>query len=529
MRIPLKRLSIITIALCAFLAFLAFLAFPALSVAADQAGKWERIVLDLPNSSYSGNPFEIPVEAQFTHAGTGTQLTLPAYYAGNDTWKIGFMPTLTGSWTYRVVSSNAQLDGLTGSVDCVESGRPGLLAADPNHPRKWKFADGDYVVPIALRLEFFFEDFSTTAWESAVDFLVDDVKGHIYDTRLQDEFSSTMDVFDGNPSNLQFDLAKWDRMEQRMNALAERNAGAYIMFYADDTGEPDWGGKSTTEALLIRYAVARLAGFAVVLWDTGIDIAEYRSQSDINWFGEQIRAADPYGHPVSSRIGGGSGSHYMSDRTYDSQGDRRAIIDDMIGYFEETSRPVAMADSWGENYSSQPTKDFTPADVRRAIWKSVMAGGMAAFFRGDDGYFHVNSVRSDLESEQWLRLVNPFIRDKLGATFGEMVPASSLASNATALADPGRSLLLFHAMGENDSWDSGNGGDITVALGGLTGNYTATWFDPRTGAETSAGVLAGGSSHTLSPPTQDDWVVLLSGSGAAPNPAPRAPTNLQAD
>jgi len=489
--------------------------------AAEPVGKWERTVLEFETRDYRGNPFEVPVEARFTHAATGTQLTQLAYYAGNDTWMIGFMPTLTGTWSYEVVSSNKDLDGRTGVIESIESGRPGLLQADPEHPRKWKFVDGPYVIPIALRLEFFLEDSGRSDWDEAVDFLVEEVGGNIYDTRLQDEFSSTMDIFEGNPKQLRFDLEKWERMEARMDALAERNAGAYIMFYADDTGEPQWKGKSYTEALIIRYAVARLSGYPIVLWDTGIDIAEYRSQSDIDWFGKQIIKFDPYDHPVSSRIGGGSGSFAMAGRTYDSLGDRRAILTDMTRYFSQAKRPVAMADSWGENYASRPKKSFSPADIRRAAWKAVIAGGLAIFIRGDDGYFHIDSVQADLESAGWLSLVNPFIKDALGTAFGAMVPDRSLVANGYCLADPGRNRLLYYALGPNDRWDRDSGTDLVLRLADVSGEFTARWFDPRTGADTPAGNLSGGAEYTLTPPTRDDWILLLSRSQSEPTATTR--------
>jgi hypothetical protein len=43
----------------------------------------------------------------------------------------------------------------------------------------------------------------------------------------------------------------------------------------------------------------------------------------------------------------------------------------------------------------------------------------------------------------------------------------------------------------------------------VSGTYQAIWFDPRTGSETSAGTLSGGSNHVLTPPSSDDWVLLL--------------------
>jgi hypothetical protein len=474
-----------------------------------QVSTWGRAVIALDNATYTGNPFELEVDATFTHGGSGTTLTLPGYYAGNATWKFGFMPTLSGTWSYVTSSADADLDGRTGTVTATTSSSKGLLRGGTTHARKWQFADGSYLaVPVILRIEFFFESASQAQFEAAADFMAAN-HIHMMDTRLQDEFSSTMTMFDGPWQNHQFNLPRWDQMEARMDALAARGLGAYIMPYADDAGKPQWAAQSATEALLLRYMVARLSGYPIVLWDTGIDILEYRNQAGIDWWGAQLRALDPYDHPVSSRVGGGSGTYYMAGRTYESMGDNQAYIDDFLTHFNGASIPILMADAFGENYSAQPHKNFSPADVRRSLWKAVVAGGLGAIYRGNDGYFHLSTLPSDLESEQWIRLVNPFVASKLGATFGAMVPSPSLVENGYCLADPARTKLLVFLMGTNDQWDPESGGNVTVTLTGVSGTYQAIWFDPRTGSETSAGTLSGGSNHVLTPPSSDDWVLLL--------------------
>ena len=360
------------------------------------------------------------------------------------------MPTLEGEWRYLTSSTVPDLDNQQGTLISIASKSRGLLKADPGNPRKWKFTDGGYIIPVALRIDFFFEQASQSSFNAAADFIAANGM-HMMDTRLQDEFSSTMMVFDGKPAAHKFNLQLWDQLEKRMNALTVRGLGAYIMFYADDKGKPKWAGQSATEQIFLRYAVARLAGYPILFWDTGIDIREYRNQSDIDWIGAQIRNLDPYDHPVSSRVGGGSGKFKMLGRTYDSRGDNRAYIEDMIEYFESTNRPIGMFDAWGENRSSRPKKEFKPSDIRRSMWKAVMAGGLATTYRGNDGFFHIKNVKSDLESEQWIRIVNPFIEDNLGSTFGRMVPDSLLVEYGYALADPARTKILLFLTGEKES------------------------------------------------------------------------------
>jgi hypothetical protein len=206
----------------------------------------------------------------------------------------------------------------------------------------------------------------------------------------------------------------------------------------------------------------------------------------------------------------------MAGETFMSRGDRLAKIGDITGYFQDSSVPVSMDDAWSENSpeAEKRGKDFTEHDIRRAIWKCVTAGGAGAIIRGSvlynyDLWFRMADFEQDLESEQFLRLINPFLDSNLGDLFGEMVPEPSLVSNAYALADPARAKILYFLMGKNDRYDSGNGGSVTLKLGGLVATYDAIWLDPRTGDETSIGAFPGGPSHVVDPPTTDDWVLLL--------------------
>ena len=64
-------------------------------------------------------------------------------------------------------------------------------------------------------------------------------------------------------------------------------------------------------------------------------------------------------------------------------------------------------------------------------------------------------------------------------------------------------------MGQNDSFDKGDGGPITLKLSQVKGVFESVWFDPRTGDELPNGSLSGGQDYVVDPPSKDDWVLLL--------------------
>lgn len=90
---------------------------------------------ELENPSYAGNPFDVAATVTFTHAGSGTSLTTPMFYAGGDVWRFRFTGTKLGEWSF-VTSSEAQaLDGRRGTLTVepnADSNAHGFLTSKGN-------------------------------------------------------------------------------------------------------------------------------------------------------------------------------------------------------------------------------------------------------------------------------------------------------------------------------------------------------------------------------------------------------------
>lgn len=480
--------------------------------------KWRRTVLSFLNHSYTGNPFLLEISARFVHRASGTSLTMPGYYDGDDTWRVAFMPTLVGSWTWVTRSTDADLDGQTGRLTAVESGHPGALRGDIDHPNKWRYADGPFVVPIGVFASAMLDDASPAEFVA--------MAGHLRRHRMQllNFRLSENDRAFADVDRLRMNLGLWQRLEKRMETLTDYGLGVDVMLYADDSGQPSFDAFSVAERLLIRSTVARLAAFPVVMFNSGIDLHEYRDQDWVNWYGTRVRSLDPYDHPVSSRdLGDGGGGLVMEGKTYNSVGDRNSTMAGLVAaYNPGDGVPASNNDNWSEDLTGD-VNGHTRADIRRAAWKSVIAGGVAFHVRDRvkrcpsaitecDRYFPIADLPSRLDAAPWLAMVNPFIQTRLADDFGKMVPAPDLvvgSGSKYALADPRRRTLLFLLVGRRDSWDRGDGGAVHVRLGGVTGRFNATWLDPRHGTTTAAGTVRGGAVRVFEPPSGDDWVLVL--------------------
>ena len=481
-------------------------------------GIWRRHILSFEKSGGAGpSPFTLEMEATFTHESTGESLTLPAYYDGEATWRVAFMPTQLGPWSWLTSSGEPSLDGHTGQVTALESGNPGLLRADPRAPNKWRFQDGPPVIPIGLFVNAMLDDAPEEDFVRLADFM----REHHF--ALLNFRLSEHDLAFASVQELSLDLELWRRLERRVELLTERGLGVDLMLYTDDSGAPSFGPQSEAERLLIRAMVARFASFPSLLFNTGIDLAEYRDQGWVNWYGQQIRSLDPYAHPVSSRYGGGSGNLIMEGQTFNSVGARNSMMSELISAYQRDDQlPALNNDNWSEDLPGN-INGHSPADLRRAAWKAFFAGGVGFSVRHNtlycprgitecDRYFPAGQAIELLDSEAWLKLPNELIREQLGEAYQTMHPSPSLldaAGGHYALADDEREQLMFLTLGRGDAWDAGDGAPLGLRLEAVSGAWLGQWFDPRSGAQSDAGRFEGGQRHSVSPPNEQDWVLWL--------------------
>ena len=98
---------------------------------AKQVGQWERCELTFRGET-GRNPFiDVTLGAVFSGP-NGETISVDGFYAGDgeggqdgDIFKIRFSPPSTGEWTYSIYSSISDVDGTSGKIKCVESGRKG--------------------------------------------------------------------------------------------------------------------------------------------------------------------------------------------------------------------------------------------------------------------------------------------------------------------------------------------------------------------------------------------------------------------
>jgi hypothetical protein len=281
--------------------------------------------------------------------------------------------------------------------------------------------------------------------------------------------------------------------------MRDKGMGHYIMFYSDDAEPRNSHGisaQSTAEKRLFRYAVARFACYPIVLWDTGIDIRETRSESWVRWFVDWFQANDPWTHPASSR-GPHAGYPIPGTALYYSDGIRDIPNhSSFVSQWKSSNKPIACTDRWRENYSS-PFNGGRDK-VRRAVWEMGLVGGTGVYVSGNDnGGYLSSSYASDFQAAPDCGHAARFIREQ-ALDFGRLYPHDELINSGTVIlsADPGREYVGYLR----------SGGSCNLDLSAIPGSATLKYYNPRTGAL---------SPGTTIPPSASTSIPAASFSGDA--------------
>ncbi|MCA9128810.1 MAG: DUF5060 domain-containing protein [Planctomycetales bacterium] len=151
---------------------------------------------------------------------------------------------------------------------------------------------------------------------------------------------------------------------------------------------------------------------------------------------------------------------------------------------------------------------------KQTLWGHLMGGGA-----GNEYYFGYQFVENDIVCEDWrsrdrswdyCRHALTFFRDN-AIPFWEMANADNLVGNA----DHDNSKYCFAKQGEVYLVYLPDGGEHSLDLRQVTGTFTVSWFNPRSGGQLISGQIAqaqGGAEVALGVPPGDidqDWLVVI--------------------
>ena len=279
-----------------------------------QAETWRvsELAFTASRSYDAGGGDRVRMDVLFLHKGSGTTLTIPAFWDGGDRFVVRFAPPEPGRWTWQsTCPDDPALDGRKGSLCCrkytgdLAIYRHGFIEARKG-TKYLMYADGT---------PFFY--LGDTHWGMYTEELSDDHFKQIVRRRVEQGFTVIQSEPIGAPFHLQ------DGRVDTEDIDGFRQADAYYQFIADagllhanagfffpsDLSEELASDEEALQALA-RYWVARFGAYPV-LWTLAQEIdndfyaelgGRFFDYRDNPWvkIAAFIHAADPYSHPLSA-------------------------------------------------------------------------------------------------------------------------------------------------------------------------------------------------------------------------------------
>jgi len=288
--------------------------------AQQQVPQWERFE-EVYHFHTDKNPFtDVSLSATFVHEATGTRLTVDGFYDGSDTFRVRFMPTAVGDWTFTTRSSEPELNGKTGRLSCLKAVAHGMVSATDD--QQFSYADGTPYRPVGTtayawthasgeRQRQTYHSLRTSRFNK-LRFCVFP-NNSVYELPERYPFRLVSHTTDSlGKSHYTWDFSRFDvgffqHLEQCVDSLRLMDVQADLILFTPYDGGL-WGFDRMTpehNRRYVQYVVARLAAFSNIWWSMANEWNLIRTKTVEEW--EQLTRTmaqhDPYRHLLSTHGG----------------------------------------------------------------------------------------------------------------------------------------------------------------------------------------------------------------------------------
>jgi len=463
---------------------------------------WEDTIV---NANAYSNPFDFDVvelRATFTSP-SGNSVRFVGFYDGDgqggqngQAWKLRFMPTELGTWSYTYSWTDGTPGG-SGSFEAVASLNKGSARIDPAYPYSLIYANGERLFWNGDTEWFFLsDDFTQDARLNAIDFLASKKVNNLLMVMVNDD---TYDVFPWVSRNEmdRFDLSRMRRWEGVVEALQARGVIADLWFYSDASFFLVPAAGSKVEDLYFKYIIARFAAYSNVTWNLALEYEEYRTSSWVEQRAAFVKDQDPFDHLLAVHQttdgyafpGNPNLDHTSLQRLGADHATLNSVIRETRAATLAAGRPIAIMHE--EFFIEGTHGDLT--QFRQGIWAITTGGG---FFKAASLGWWIGTPYENGQHFDIARILYDFITR---IPYWEMGPRNDLVSTGYALVKLGQQYVVYLP----------SGGAVTIDLSAASGTLNVEWYDPRTGAYSGQTTTTGGGMRTLSAPATDDWVLHI--------------------
>ncbi|MFA9392421.1 MAG: DUF5060 domain-containing protein [Prolixibacteraceae bacterium] len=265
-------------------------------------------------ASIEGNPFDVELFGTFQHE--DTTFRCRGFYDGNNSFKVRFMPSLSGEWKFKIESANKNLNKRTGQFTCVPNSKKQHGIVQVRDTFHFGYSDGTPFFPIGT---------TSYVWnlqgDSLAQLTLNTLGTSPFNKIRMCVFPKDYDwnknepetyPFQGNPPN-QWDFSKFNpayfqTLEKRILQLHKLGIQADLILFHPYDFDERWGFhemETSTDIRYLKYIVARLSAYSNVWWSMANEYDLMKAKTDSIWdeYFQVIQKEDPYHHLLSIHNG----------------------------------------------------------------------------------------------------------------------------------------------------------------------------------------------------------------------------------
>lgn len=469
--------------------------------------QWDRFERAVTNNKQYSSPYkDVELKVTYTRP-NGTKVDFWGFYDGGQTWRIRYMPDVTGKWQYDARFTDNQ-PGIKGAFEVTKSDLPGMISQYEPNPIWFGFKNGKRALIRSFHVgdRFFARNWDAASRKAFLDWFEKQgyntisIASH-YLNRTVEKRGKDWNTPDLYPLN----AAEFQHLESMLEDLNRRRIIVYP--FAGFFGkESDFPREPAEQERYIKYTLARLGPY----WNHVLLVGgpepllknnPHLTFEEVNRLGTLIKKLDPFGHLLS--VHNATNQEPFKDQAWTSygvvQGPKTldpAVLSKGLLAMHHPSKPLyAQETLWPGNTFGHPK--YTLTHVRKnayvvllsaaALNYADMEGSSSSGFSGSMNMSEKIQERHDLIHRIW----NFFET----IPFERMKPRQDLIDNGYCLAEEGRDYLVY----------LDKPGTVKIKLD--AGNkYTAQWINAQNTSETRpASATSPGTYET--PAGGDDWLL----------------------
>jgi len=474
------------------------------------------------NPSYAGNPFDLIATVSFSHSASGETHSTSMFYAGGDNWAFRFTGTQTGVWQFSSQSADPELDGLSGRVTVTANPDPEVNGFVKQFGNKWGFSGSERAfVPqfvMAGGPEYYAADMARLSQDIQT-FMV----GHGFTGlhvqvfcrwfRLEEVNCDNIDPATADP-----DLRTFDALDQIITQVHAQGGLVHLWAWGDSQrswNPAAWGLNGTQDLRLQRYIAARLGPLPGWTMGYGFDLWEWVDGPTLEQWHDNLHNWMGWDHYLGARATTNTLEQLTEVLDYASYEQHRPTYDTYVQTIEARPDKPAFSEDRFRIRDEGRSKDYSFDDVRRGLWHSTMAGGVANIW---GNLLNTSNPDSSMPfpNQAAIKTYFTFFQERF---FADMARCNQ-RTDGVCLYSPSADSFVFYAQ-DTDS--------VHLDLSGMSSAWQAIAVDTlQPYAEIDLGLLQA-ENLVWTAPYPSDWALWLS-SGLGPaviltnTPVPQPPS-----